>query len=193
MSNFCSYGFRNFCINNFPFIEKEFDALTDYELIKKIFEHFEKEINEIETKYEDILNIRQEFEDFKVQVEQEFAVFAGQINDQVDSKLNENYNRIVALMSDYQTLFNNELESLRNDLEHQIEEIELGNVMAYNPTNGQIENVSKVIMDVYDLFRTDAITASEFDALELTATAFDATEITANEFDLEAKTILTNL
>lgn len=57
---------------------------------------------------------------------------------------------------------------------------------------GQFENVSKVIMDLYNIFRTDAINCTEFDALELTATEFDAFEITASNFDLYAKTILSN-
>ena len=166
--------------------------MTDYELISKIFEHFEKEIKDLEDQYKDIISIRDEFNAFKIQVQQEMAVLSEQIITNVDNRLEENYNNIVQLMSDYQTLFNNELQLLREDLEHEIEEIELGNVEAYNPTNGQYENVSKVIMDLYNIFRTDAITATEFDALELTATEFDATEITASNFDLYAKTILTN-
>ena len=139
MSNFINfYGFRNFCISNFPFLEKDFDALTDYELICKIFEHFENEIKEIDEKYSDILNLRQEFETFKAEIQAEFSSFEDEINLEVDNKLNANYNRVVQLLSDYQILFNNELENLRTDLENQIEQIELGNVIAYNPTNRRI-------------------------------------------------------
>lgn len=139
MSNFINfYGFRNFCLSNFPFLEKDFDALTDYELISKIFEHFENEIKEIDEKYSDILNIRQEFETFKLEIQAEFSSFEDEINLEVDNKLNANYNRVVQLLSDYQILFNNELENLRTDLENQIEQIELGNVIAYNPTNRRI-------------------------------------------------------
>lgn len=55
---------------------------------------------------------------------------------------------------------------------------------------GEYENVSKVIMDVYDILRNNSVTCSEFDALELTATAFDALEITAYNFDVNGKTFL---
>ena len=139
MSNFINfYGFRNFCLSNFPFLEKDFDAISDYELICKIFEHFENEIKEIDEKYSDILNLRQEFETFKAEIQAEFSSFEETINNEVDNKLNTNYNRVVQLLSDYQILFNNELENLRTDLENQIEQIELGNVIAYNPTNRRI-------------------------------------------------------
>lgn len=193
MSNFINfYGFRNFCLSNFPFLEKDFDALTDYELISKIFEHFENEIKEIDEKYADILSIREDFNKFKLEIEQEFTTFEARINEQVDAKLTQNYSQIVSLLSDYQILFNSELESLRQDLEAEIQSIELGNVIAYNPTNGEYENVSKVIMDVYDVLRNNAITCTEFDGLELTATEFDAIEITAYNFDVNGKTILVN-
>ena len=191
MSNFINfYGFRNFCLSNFPFLEKNFDALTDYELICKIFEHFENEIKEIDEKYSDILNLRQEFETFKAEIQTEFNSFETQINNEVDTKLTQNYNRVVQLLSDYQILFNNELENLRTDLENQIEQIELGNVIAYNPTNGEYENVSKVITDVYETLRANAISCSEFDGLELTATEFDLKQITAYNFDVNGKIML---
>ena len=45
------WNFRPYFLSNFPFLEKDFDALTDYELISKIFEHFEKEIKELDEKY----------------------------------------------------------------------------------------------------------------------------------------------
>lgn len=194
MSRFVNaFGFRNFCLSNFPFLEKDFDALTDYELISKIFEHFENEIKEIDEKYADILDLRDEFETFKSEIQAELNSFETTINNEVDSKLTQNYNRVVQLLSDYQILFNNELQGLRTDLEAEIESIELGNVIAYNPTNGEYENVSKVIMDVYDTLRVNSITASEFDELELTATAFDGLEITAYNFDVNGKIMLENV
>lgn len=55
---------------------------------------------------------------------------------------------------------------------------------------GEYENVSKVIQDVYDSTRFNAITCTEFDGLELSATEFDSYEMTASNFDLSAKEIL---
>ena len=132
------WNFRPYFISNFPFLEKDFDALTDYELISKIFEHFEKEIKDLEEQYKDITSIRDEFNAFKIQVQEEMALLSTQIISNVDNKLEENYNNVVQLMSQYQTLFNNQLLLLKEELEAEIEQIELGNVDAYNPTNRTI-------------------------------------------------------
>lgn len=56
--------------------------------------------------------------------------------------------------------------------------------------HGGYDNVSQVIMDVYETLRTDAVTCTEFDGLELTATEYDALEITAYNFDVNGKTVL---
>lgn len=190
MSMMINPFFRGFCSRNFPYIEKEFDALTDYELICKILEEIEKQINEIDEKYADILDLRDDFDSFKAEIQAEMVTFKSEVQSDVQSELEAQYSRIVLLMAEYQQVVENQLTALRSDLEAEIQEIELGNVIAYNPTNGKYENVSKVINDVYDVFRTNAITCTEFDALDLTATAFDAYEITAHDFDLQAKTIL---
>lgn len=56
--------------------------------------------------------------------------------------------------------------------------------------HGTYDNVSQVIMDVYETLRNNAVSCFEFDALELTATAYDAKEITAYNFDVNGKTFL---
>lgn len=126
-----------------------------------------------------------------------FSVLQAQMNNletkiynQVDIKLQNQYNEIVNLMNQYQTLFNTNLQTTKDDLEKQIENIELGNVIAYDPTTGTTENVSTVIQNVYDALRNNSITCSEFDALELTATSYDEKEISAYNFDVNGKTFL---
>lgn len=138
-----NFYFRRFCYDNFPFLEKEFDALTDYELISKIFEFLEKQIKEVDEKYagfgDEVESLKLQFEELKASVNNTLTTFANnlrnEINSNVDDKLQNQYNTIVQLLADYQTIVNNTISNLRNDLERQIEEIELGNVMAYNPTN----------------------------------------------------------
>lgn len=44
--------FRRFVLQNFPFIEQDFDALTDYELICKVVEYLNKVIDQINTNTE---------------------------------------------------------------------------------------------------------------------------------------------
>lgn len=194
---FCNNGFNNFrffVLRNFPFIEKDFDALTDYEILCKIFEYFEKQIKEVDEKYgglfDTVSNLSEQFEQLKVDINSTLNKFQANIQTEVDTRLESNWNQVVQLLSQYQTIFNNQIATLRSDLEQQIEQIELGNIKAYNPTNGLVENISKVIMDVYEILRQNAITCLEFDNLELTATEFDEKDLTAYNFDVNGKVML---
>lgn len=194
---FCNNGFNNFrffVLRNFPFIEKDFDALTDYEILCKIFEYFEKQIKEVDEKYgglfDTVSNLSEQFEQLKVDINSTLNKFQENIQNEVDTRLESNWNQVVQLLSQYQIIFNNQIATLRSDLEQQIEQIELGNIKAYNPTNGLVENISKVIMDVYEILRQNAITCLEFDNLELTATEFDEKDLTAYNFDVNGKVML---
>lgn len=157
------------------------------------FNKFVSQMNTIEENYNEIISQIDEINSEITKINDYFPTFRTEILNSVDTRLTQNYNTIVSLMNDYQTIFNNEIRILRSDLEQEIERIELGDVQAYNPTNGEIENVSKVIMDIYDILRNNAITVDEFEALDLTATEFDEKEITAYNFDVNGKTFLLNI
>lgn len=183
-----------FVLQNFPFVEKDFDALSDYQILCKIFEYFEKQIKDLEDNYsgidEQISDLKAQFNQLKIDIQNELAEFKQSTLNDVNTALQNNYNQVIQLLSDYQTVFNSLISNLRNDFEAEIERIELGDVKAYNPTTGEIENISKVIMDVYEILRQNAINCTEFDGLELTATEFDAKELTAYNFDVNGKSIL---
>ena len=54
----------------------------------------------------------------------------------------------------------------------------------YNPTNGELESLGKVINNVYAALRYFGITASDFDKLELNAYEYDGKMMCAKEYDL---------
>lgn len=63
--------------------------------------------------------------------------------------------------------------------------------MMINPITGKYEDVRDVVNDIVSYFHTqDALTAGEYDALDLTAGAYDAYDITAYDYDFSGKTIL---
>ena len=188
------------CLTEFPFIDATFDANTYYELLCKVVEQLNKTITEVNKISDIVNNIDINFDAINAkidiinseitQLKTDISNLSTSINNQVDSKLQAQYNQVVQLMSDYQTIFNANLQALDEKLENEISRIELGDVKAYNPTNGKIENISKVIQDVYDVSRVNALTASEFDALDLTVEAFEAYNINCLNFDINGKTIL---
>lgn len=63
--------------------------------------------------------------------------------------------------------------------------------MMTNPITGEYDDVRDVVDDIVSYFHSqDALTAAEYDALDLTAAAYDAYNISAYDYDFSGKTIL---
>lgn len=63
--------------------------------------------------------------------------------------------------------------------------------MMINPITGEYEDVRLVVDDIISTFHTqDALTAAEYDALQLTADDYDTYQISAYDYDFNGKTIL---
>ena len=93
------------------------------------------------------------------------------------------------IQSDYDIL-KEYIDTQDEYLQYEIDHFDIGNIKLYDPTTGLEEDIQTVIDNIYDQTRTEAITAGEFDLLELTATVFDGKEITAFNFDRYGKTLL---
>ena len=97
----------------------------------------------------------------------------------------------------YKYHVNDEIANLRNYvdsedalLNERIRQIEIGNIRVYDPSTGLYSPIQIVIDNLYDMGRSNALTASEYDALELSATAYDNYELTARDYDLNGKSLL---
>ena len=75
-------------------------------------------------------------------------------------------------------------------LKDYIDSVALGQIVVYNPATGEQQDLQTVINSLFDASREDALSASEYDGLELTATTYDEYEISASDYDLHGKTIL---
>ena len=186
--------FYTFAIQNFPFLEKDFDALNDYQMMSQIFKYLDEKIKEVDEKYggvyETVEKIEGDFETFKTEVNQTIATFKTEVLRDFQSQMNNQYNRVIELLNQYQIVFRAYVDSQINIVNERIDEIEVGAVNVYNPLTGLVEPITKVIDDLYNQLRYNAITSSEYDGLELTATEYDGYMITADNFDLNGKTIL---
>lgn len=81
-------------------------------------------------------------------------------------------------------------DSVASGLEQEIQEISIGQIEVFDPTTGVKSPLQTVIDNLYNVSREDALTASEYDALDLSATAYDAYELTATQYDQSGKTLL---
>lgn len=107
-----------------------------------------------------------------------------------DLKIDHIANELYLYVDDKIINLKNYVDSRDSYLEEKIAQIEIGKINIYDPTTGLYSPLQIVIDNLYDLGRSNALTATEYDVLELTATAYDAYEITARDYDVSGKTIL---
>lgn len=142
----------------------------------EVAEHYEELLQEIEA---EVNRLEAEYEQFKIDIEQEldskFIALSTQLTNYIESQ-------IAVLRYEIQTKY--------DELDQKIDDIVAGDINVYDPTTGISSPIQVVINNLYDMNRTNAITCTEYDELELTATEYDSYEITAFNFDTNAKSIL---
>lgn len=89
--------FRRFVLQNFPFIEQDFDALTDYELICKVVEY----LNSVITSQNGVIA---EVERFETDVNNEINTF--------ETNITNNFNRLEGLFNELKSYVDNYFENL---------------------------------------------------------------------------------
>ena len=76
------------------------------------------------------------------------------------------------------------LDQFRNEIP------DLTTVNVWNPVRGAITSIQVCVNDLYDISRTGALTAYEYDSMELTASEYDALDLSAYDYDNFARDIL---
>lgn len=205
--------FKLWVLQNFPFIEEDFDALTNYEMMCKIVGKLNEVVditNEqtktfkyLEEEFVKLKNYVDEYlvglDDIKAQIEvidntlDNIAITLSNHQEEITSlnnKIDSEINRVIEIINNNYNQLKNYVDYQDNILNNKIDNIQIGQIEIYDPTSGTIKPLQEVINDLYGLTNKDGLTASEFDALDLTATSFDAYQITAYQFDSEGKIIL---
>ena len=169
------------------------DMMTDVEYLLGIL----KKLNEMIAQ----LNANTEFiEEYSGKIEEIEAEIARlrnemtEFQEEVTTSINQQFAQIrLELQSMIVTALqqaNAYTDLVASGLEREIQNIAIGQITVYDPTTGSIENLQTVIDNLYNASREDALTATEYDALDLTATAYDAYMLTAIEYDREGKVLL---
>ena len=185
--------------DNFPFVEGSFDSMTLYGYIQKMIKAYDNLIKVVKEHQEFIDNYESQIDEIERQI---FLI--NQKLENIDSDIDSRFNTLeLQLKNDFNILTNRVLELIDNnynvlknyidgkydDLEEQIQNISIDSIVLRDPTTGLMSNIQIVIDNVYNMANVNAITASEYDALELTATEYDEMEISAYDYDTKAKTI----
>lgn len=176
-----------------PISVKPEDMMTDTEfllgVLKKLnevivatnsnsefIENYAGKIEEIEA---DMLDLKQQMIDFKQDINNSIALQFAEIKAELQSMIASALSQANAYT-----------DALGARLESEIEQIAIGQIRVYDPTTGIYSPLQTVIDNLYGQGRTDALTATEYDALQLTATAYDNYQLTAYEYDSNAKGLL---
>lgn len=140
-------------------------------------------INEYSGKIEEIeaeiVNLRTEFEDFKVEV-----------NNEITSQFIQIKLELQSMIAAALTQANAYTDAIAGQLRDEIQAISVGDIEVYDPTTGVLSPLQTVLDNIYGSSRDDALTATEYDALDLTATAYDAYQVSAFDYDKYGKTLL---
>lgn len=68
--------------------------------------------------------------------------------------------------------------------------IPTGTQLVINPTSGTIDTLQQTLYDMYDYYRTEGLTAQEYDEQQLTAESYDSLGLTAYEYDFYSKRVI---
>lgn len=172
-----------------------------YDLTKELIEittTLNEKVDSIELNFQ---NLQSQIDVHSEEISQlyyDFNVFKNDINQLLDQRLNDIRNQLLVLLNQYQESMNASFNAYRLTVDGELEDfndtldeiIRLGDIDAYDPTTGQMNNLNQVLSNIYGALRQDALTVAEFQALDLTCTGFDEQEITAYNFDVNGKTFL---
>lgn len=172
------------------------DMMTDVEYLLGILKKLNEIIKQVNSNTEFIEQYNGKIEE----IEKEIANLRAEMDkfeDDIQAEIQARFNAIVielhSMIATALLQANAYTDSVAATLEAEIEQISIGQISAFDPTTGVYSPLQTIIDNLYNASREDAITASEYDALELTATQYDGFEITATEYDQKAKIILMDL
>lgn len=172
------------------------DMMTDVEYLLGILKKLNEVIKQVNSNTEFIDKYSGKIEELEaemINLRQEMVDFENAINSKIEARFASIKIELQAMIATALTQANAYTDTVATRLEQEIQDISVGQIELFDPSTGQMETLQDVINNLYNTSRENAITASEYDALEITATDYDGLEITAFNYDQSGKTILYEL
>lgn len=169
------------------------DMMTDVEFLLGVLKKLNEVIKQVNSNSEFIENYSGRIEEIESAIETlktEMADFETEINDEIQSRFSAIETQLASMIATALIQANAYTDSVASNLEQMIREISIGQITVYDPTTGSLNSLQNVIDNIYGTSREEALTAGEYDALELTANAYDEKQLTAFEYDRYGKTLL---
>ena len=169
------------------------DMMTDVEYLLGILKKLNEVIAQLNKNTEFIDNYTGKIEEIEAEIvllRAEMTAFEEDVNNNIASQFARIKVELQSIIASVLIQANAYTDSVAANLQAEIEQISIGQISVYDPTTGIYSPLQIVIDNLYGLGRTDALTASEYDALELTATNYDGYQLSAFSYDQNGKTLL---
>lgn len=172
------------------------DMMTDVEYLLGILKKLNEVILQVNKNTEFIDKYSGKIEEIEAEISSlrnEMGEFEEQINEDITNRFAEIQIQLNAMIATTLVQANAYTDAVAERLENEIRDIALGEITVYDPTTGILSPLQTVIDNLYGSTREEALTASEYDGLELSATIYDGYDLTAFNYDKYGKTILMNV
>ena len=169
------------------------DMMTDVEFLLGVLKKLNEVIAQTNSNTEFINNYSGKIEEIEAEVarlRQEMTQFEQDVQTTIATRFAAIKVELQSMVATALTEANAYTDSVANRLESEIQEISIGAISLFDPTTGIYSPLQVVIDNLYNASRENALTASEYDGLELSATAYDAYALSAVEYDQNGKTLL---
>ena len=120
----------------------------------------------------------------------EMTTFEEQITSSINTQFYQIRLELQSMIATALTQANAYTDAIAEALRAEIREISVGQIIVFDATIGTYNSLQATLDNLYNVSRVDALTATEYDALELSATDYDAYELTAQDYDRQGKTLL---
>lgn len=169
------------------------DMMTDVEYLLGILKKLNQMIKQLNSNTEFIEEYSGKIEEIETEIaklREEMITFEEEVNADIIARFEAIETELQTEISLTLTRANAYTDARAANLEEQIRNVALGQIELYDPTTGSLNDLQSVIDNIYGASREEAITAGEYDGLELTAATYDGYELSAFNYDRYGKTIL---
>lgn len=169
------------------------DNLTYAEFLLGVLKKLNETIGEVNSHQEFIDNYSGQIEEMQrelAEFEEEWNEYKIDLTASVEQQITDFKTEVYAKLETEITQLRAYVDARDTILKDYIDNVALGQIYVYNPTTGEKQDLQSVINSLFDVSREDALTATEYDALQLTATYYDGQDISAYDYDTVGKTLL---
>lgn len=171
------------------------DMMTDVEYLLGILKKLNEMIAQLNSNTAFIEEYSGKIEEIEADIaalKNEMIEFESEINEEITTRFNAIKLDLQSAIATTLLQANAYTDATAANLREEIQAVSLGQITLFDPTTGSLNNLQVVIDNIYNTSREEALTATEYDGLQLSATTYDGYQITAFNYDRYGKTILAN-